>query len=200
MTVLNKQGKCHDSSFSSTCFFFLFCSNQYDATNAAEVGSPVGMSPRFPATCLRWTSLRHILYTCRMYPVALLRVTEYLLMPVRDQRAASVQTCQLVAPQWLRTRTGTVGPLGHCCMSRHCCYLAFHHSCLLCHSRDTCITDSCGSRFPRHWQACFIPYTPVVTWANWIFLSRPKRNDFKRNDSSVTGSCEMLNIQIPVFR
>jgi len=176
MFLINEKIVEYKSTIPISCrlMFFLFHSNRRGDKRG---GNRVGVSPRFPATCPRWTSLRCILYTCRIYPAALLRITEYLLMPARarDQRAASVQTCQLVAPQWLRTRTGTVGPLGHCCMSRHCCYLAFHHSCLLCHSRDTCITDSCGSRFPRHWQACFIPYTPVVTWANWIFLSRPKR-------------------------
>lgn len=78
-------------------------------------------------------------------------------------------------------------PLGHCCVSRHCCYLAFHHSCLLCHSRDTCITDSCGSRFPRHWQVCFISYTRP-SWPGQIgfFLYRSWSERFKWNN------CQLL--------
>lgn len=147
-------------------------------TNAAEIKSLVDTLPRFLATCPRWSSLRRILYTCRMYPVA--PAGNRVFVNARARSAcglrANMSACRAaVTPHADRDSR----PLGHRCMSRHCCYLAFHHSCLLCHSRDTCITDSCGSRFPRHWQVCFIlvynVYTPVVTWANWIFLSRLKR-------------------------
>lgn len=111
----------------------------------------------FWATCPRWTSLWRILYTCRTYPVALRRNGVFVNARARSACGlhANMSTCRAaVTPHADRDSR----PLGHRCMSRHCCYLAFHHSCLLCHSRDTRITDSCGSRFPRHWQVCFIPW------------------------------------------
>jgi len=158
------------------------------ATNAAETRSesPVGVSPRFPATCPRWTSLRCILYTCRMYPAALLRVTEYLLMPVRDQRAASVQTCQLVAPQWLRTRTGTVGAARS----------LLHVTTLLLFSLPSLLSFM-PLTWHVHYRLLWKPLSAPLTGMFYTVYARrdlgkldfsiaAKANDFKRNDSSVT--------------
>jgi len=83
-------------------------------------------------------------------------------------------------------------PLGHCCMSRHCCYLAFHHSCLLCHSRDTHITDSCGSRFPRHWHVCFIPCTrPPRDLGKLDFSIAAKASDLSETGRSAADCCDV---------
>lgn len=184
----------------SRLVFFFFCSiliggrrrtRRKQSRHIAAI--PGHLSPmNFPSA--------HPVYTCRIYPVALLQATEYLLMPVRDQRTASVQTCQLVAPQWLRTRTGTVGP---------CSVTRLHVTTLLLFSLPSLLSFM-PLTWHVHYRLLWKPLSAPLTSMFYTVYARrdlgkldfsiaAKANDFKRNDSSVAGGCKMLNNVISEF-